>query len=409
MSNKKKFLILTSDYGFGHRSAANAIAKAMQLQHPQDSTTVIVNPMTDEPAPPLLKKSEQDYDRLVTKKPDFYRFTYEISDSRPTSEFLNNTMTLALFHNVKQIIQKVQPNAILSTHEMFGRSAGVVIETMERRLPIYTVVTDLADVHTCWFNNHSDKFFVASDIVQANAIACGIDPQKIVISGIPVNPRFAAPHAEKPELRLKLGLDPQLPTLLFVGSRRVNRIAAHLEALESLEMPFQVVVIAGGNQELFHRTIRRRWSFPITQIHNYVTDMTDYMLCADLLVTKPGGLIVSEGLAAGLPIFLIDHLPGQEEGNVRFLLGHHAGAIATSPEVLARLVQVWFSQKPEIRQTVAANARRCGHPDAALVVADALWHADEVQAPPTSQHLPLWVQLERIAKHQKIFGEVKEP
>ena len=401
MSPNKNFLILTCDYGFGHRSAANAIAKAMQLQHPQDSTTVIVNPISEEPASPLLKLTEQNYDQLVTTNPNFYRFTYEISNSRPASEIFGNTMTLALYRNVKQIIQKVHPNAILSTNEMFGGPTGAVIQTMKERLPFYTVVTDLADVHASWFNNHTDKFFVASDIVRAKAITCGIDPQKIFISGIPVNPGFAAPHADKPELRLKLNLDPQLPTLLFVGSRRVSGILDHLAALESLDMPFQVVVIAGGNQELFRQAIRRKWSFPIIQIHNYVTDMMDYMLCADLLVTKAGGLIISEGLAAGLPIFLIDYLPGQEEGNMRFLLDHQAGAVATSPEVLAGLVNTWFGQNPEISQTIAANARRCGHPDAALVIADALWQADEVQIPQTPQRVPFLGQLGHMAKQQK--------
>jgi 1,2-diacylglycerol 3-beta-galactosyltransferase len=316
-------------------------------------------------------------------------------------------MTLALFRNVKKIIQKVQPNAILSTNEMFAGPTGAVIQTMEDRPPFYTVVTDLADVHASWFNNQSDKFFVASDIARAKAIDCCIDPQKIVISGIPVNPGFAFPIAEKPEMRRKNGLDPHLPTLLFVGSQRVSGILDHLAALESLDNPFQVVVIAGGNQELFYQTIRHKWSFPI-QIHNYVTDMPNWMLCADLLVTKAGGLIISEGLAAGLPIFLIDYLPGQEEGNVRFLVDHQAGAVATSPEVLARLVGTWLGQDPDISQTIAANARRCGHPDAALVIADSLWQADEVQLPPASQRPPFWVPLDLKVKHPKIFREGKE-
>src|SRR5512138_1655343 len=101
---------------------------------------------------------------------------------------------------------------------------------MKERLPFYTVVTDLADVNSSWFTDHSDMFFVASDIVQAKAIACGVDPKKVVISGIPVNPGFAAPHADKPELRCKLGLDPHLPTLLFVSSRAVHGILEHLGA-----------------------------------------------------------------------------------------------------------------------------------------------------------------------------------
>ena len=167
-------------------------------------------------------------------------------------------MALALYRDVKQIIQNVKPTAILSTNEMFGGPTGAVIRTMKDRPPFYTVVTDLADVHATWFNYYSDRFFVASDIVRAKAIDCGMDPQKITISGTPVSPEFAAPHAAKSDLRHKFGLDPQLPTLLFVGSRWVSGFLEHLAALESLSFSFQVIVIAGGNQELFNQTIRRK-------------------------------------------------------------------------------------------------------------------------------------------------------
>jgi len=380
MSPQKNFLILTSDSGFGHRSAANAIAKAMKQLHPQDSETVIVNPMVENPTVPLLKMSEQNYDRLVTNSPDFYRFVYEISDSRSASGIVENTLTLALYRDVKQLIKEMHPNAILSTNQTFNGPTGAVIQMMKNRPPFYTVVTDLADVHSMWFNDHPDRFFVASEAVQKKAIGSGIDPQKIFISGIPVNPDFASVHATKPELRLSLGLEPQLPTVLIVGSRRVSGIFEHLEALEMLSFPFQVVVIAGGDNDLYAQISQRKWSFPI-QVQNYVANMPDWMLCADLLVTKAGGLILSEGLAAGLPMVLIDYLPGQEEGNVRYILNHQAGAVVEGPLEFADLVNALLTENPESLKFMASNARRCGHPDAALVISDALWQADEIQAP----------------------------
>ena len=393
----KNFLILTSDSGFGHRSAANAIATAMKLLHSQDSTTVIVNPMVEDPSVPLLKMSEQNYDRLVTNSPDLYRFVYQISDSRPASGIVEDTLTLALYRDVKRLIKEMHPNAILSTNQTFNGPTGVVIQMMQDRPPFYTVVTDLADVHSMWFNDHPDRFFVASEAVQKKAIGCGIDPQKIYISGIPVNPDFASPHATKPELRLKLGLDPHLPTVLIVGSRRVKGIFENLEALEMLSFPFQAVVITGGNNDLYEQTSQRKWSFPI-QIQNYVTNMPDWMLCADLLVTKAGGLILSEGLAAGLPMVLIDYLPGQEEGNVRFIMDHQTGAVVKSPNELTELLNRWFADDQINLKAMVSNARRYGHPDAALVIADALWQADENQIPYEMRRTP-W------SRHEHITGK----
>ena len=389
MSAQKNFLILTSDSGFGHRSAANAVANAMKLLHPQDSETVIVNPIIEDPTAPLLKKSEQNYDRLVTNSPDLYRFAYEISDSRPASGIVEDTLTLALYRDLKQLIKDVHPNAILNTNPIFNSPTGAVIQTMQDRPPFYTVVTDLANVHSMWFNERPDRFYVASEAVQKKAISSGIDPQKIYISGIPVNPAFASPHPAKPELRLKLGLDPQLPTVLFVGSRRVSGILEHLEALEKQSLPFQVVVITGGNNDLFSQASQRPWSFPI-QVQNYVKNMPDWMLCADLLVTKAGGLITSEGLAAGLPMILIDYLPGQEEGNVRYILNHQAGMVVEGPIEFAGLVNELFAENQESLKFMASNARRFGHPDSALVIAEALWHADEIQAPQAMPHRAPW-------------------
>ncbi len=385
MPLNKRFLILTSDAGFGHRSAANSIAKALERQHPQDVTTVIVNPIFEEPASALLKRTEQNYDHTVKDTPNWYRFTYDISDSRSACALVETTLTLALHKNVKQIIQEVRPDGILNTNQMFNAPAGVVRSAMKRRYPFYTVVTDLADVHSMWFNAFPDRFFVASAEVRSKALASGIRPQKICISGIPVDPDFRSEHPSKAEMRLALGLDPQLPTLLIVGSRRVSGIFDHLMALERVKRPFQVVVIAGGDDGLYAKCTQRDWSFPIL-IRNYVTNMPEWMLCADVLVTKAGGLILSEGLAAGLPILLIDYLPGQEEGNVRFILDHRAGTVVKYPWEFAHRVDSWLRDDQTLLKDIAMNSRRLGHPDSAFVVADALWQATAGDLPQEGSH-----------------------
>jgi len=383
MSLKKSFLILISDCGYGHRSAANAIARAMQLRHPQESNTVIINPILEQTSPQPLKISEKNYDHLVTTNPKFYRFTYEISDSRQASGLVENVLTVALYGEMKQLIQELHPNAILSTNPMFSSPTGAVLDFMKERPPFYATVTDFTDVHAMWFNDHPDRFFVASEAVCSKAVECGIDPQKITTSGIPVNPDFAINQTPKPALREKLGLDPYLTTLLFVGSPRVSGIYEHLQALETVSLPLQVALIAGGDSELYGQVQERAWGVPI-QVRNRVTNMPDWMLAADILVTKAGGLVLSEGLAAGLPILLIDYLPGQEEGNVQFILDHQAGKVMINPEDFSRQVVEWLEDDQRLLKEISSNARRCGHPDAALVIADALWQADEIQPQPTA-------------------------
>jgi UDP-N-acetylglucosamine:LPS N-acetylglucosamine transferase len=352
----------------------------LALRHPDAVATAVVNPILDEPASQLLKGTEQNYDRTVTNTPNWFRFTYTVSDSRPASVLVENTLILALHDKMKRLFREFHPDAILNTSNLFNAPAGAALNSMKQKPPLYTVVTDLADVHCLWFNSAPDRFFVASESVQMKAVANGIPEGKIFITGIPVDPDFGVHRAAPSEMRLRLGLDPRLATLLFVGSRRVRGIVDHLEALEDVTHPFQVAVVAGGDDEQFEKIGARGWKFPI-RVEKYVTNMPEWMACADILVTKAGGLILSEGMAAGLPIILIDYLPGQEEGNVRFILDHQAGVVVDNSCEFSMLVDAWLKEDQNLLKVIASNSRRQGNPEAAYVIADALWQATEHHAP----------------------------
>ena len=380
MHQETCFLILTNDTGFGHRSAANSIAKAMDYLHSGKAKTVVINPILEPPLSPILRSTEVNYDRNVNKHPDFYRFTYEISDSRSASAIVETTLSLALYRKIRHLLESHLPDAIVSTNQLFSAPVGFAMRAMDLKLPFFTVVTDLADVHSLWFNPAPDRFFVASEQVKAKAVTCGIPPEKIILSGIPVDPALADVHLDKTALRKANGLDPKLTTLLVVGSKRVNGIPDYLEALQHLKQPFQVVLIAGGDETLFDRVTRQKWNFPI-HIEKYVENMSNWLLIADILVTKAGGLILSEGLAAGLPIILINHLPGQEEGNVEFVLTHQAGVKAYSPFELLKVLNSWLGNERSLLSQFADNSRRAGHADSALVIAESAWQAAQQDKP----------------------------
>jgi 1,2-diacylglycerol 3-beta-galactosyltransferase len=374
MIHKRRFLILTSDSGFGHRSAANSIAKALKLLHPQDAVVSIVNPIFEQPTTRILKKTELNYDKMVRNYPSWYRLAYEISDSRSASTLVEGTLKLALKKNIQQIIEQFQPDAILNTNQMFNSPTGAALNVLKVKPPFYTVVTDLADVHSMWFNSNPDLFFVASETVKSKAISSGIPDKDILITGIPVDPAFCFNQVSKYNLRCSLGLDPNLTTLLIVGSQRVKGIYSYLKALEKVRYPFQVVVITGGDNALYTKLGKRIWHFP-TLVNNYVTNIPDWMLSADLLITKAGGLILSEGLAAGLPIVLINNLPGQEEGNVHYILENNAGILAGTPAEFITIMNSWLSDDQSNLNTIKNNSCRLGHPSAAVSVSESLWQA----------------------------------
>lgn len=394
----KRFLILTGDAGFGHRSAARSVETALNEEYGSNAVTWVVDPVIERPSPMVLRKSQTDYDQTVLNNQDWYKFTYEISDSRAASSFVENALTMMLFGNMAQLIDEFHPDAVLTTHHMYNAPFGRVLQMRQLDIPFFTVVTDLADVHALWFQSSPDRFFVASQTVKDQAVKCGIPAEKVVVSGIPVDPNLAHPSIRRDIQREVLGLDPHLPTLLFVGSPRVNGIYDCLEALERCPSPLQVMVAAGGDEALYTSVKERTWKFPL-YIENFVPKLSNWINCADILVTKAGGLVVSEGLAAGLPILLIDNLPGQEDGNVRYVTENKAGLRILNEMELLSVVNHWLGGDQTEYMTCARNSRELGNPAASIEIARSLWEASLTGIP--HRRPQLTPTLPRVRTHEQ--------
>ncbi len=371
---KKRFLIITSDAGYGHRSAAVSVSKALEVLFPGQVDCQVTNPIQETDTPTVMKPIEKGYDLSVRYGPGLYRLSYEVSDSRFMSEMVEGALGIILQKILTEAIASFKPDAILNTNLMFNKPIGKALQEFDRYIPAYTVVTDLADVHSLWFAPEPDLFFLANEWVKVKALENGVPEEKLVISGIPVSPDFALNQVDKQALRGSLGLAPDRLTVLFVGSGRVSNLEEYLEALEGIDAPVQAAVIAGGNDGLYKALIGRSFNFPL-EVRNFERNVPQWMMAADVLVTKAGGLIVSEGLAAGVPILLIDYLPGQEEGNVRYLLSHQAGALVQNVGEFRAMMRYWLANGDKNLLRAAQASASVGHPEAAMTVAKALWEA----------------------------------
>ncbi len=374
MENKKRFLILTSDSGFGHRSAAVSVSKALDHLYGDRQVNLVVNPILESNTLSLMKPIEKNYDKGIKNIPSLWKIGYEFSDSRQVSELMESALTVLLQQSIGEKVDSFLPHGILITNPMFNAPAHKVRKDYNPDVPLYSTVTDLADVHSLWFAPGPDLLFIASDWVRVKARENRVLSRKLKISGIPVSPNFELNKASKSEMRARLGLEPDVRTILFVGSVRVDHILENLHALEKQDHQFQVVVITGGNEDLYRELQSNEFEFPITT-KGFVDNMPDWMLASDLLVTKAGGLILSEGLAAGLPILMVDFLPGQEEGNVRYVTSHQAGAQVMNVGEFKTMINFWLKNDAVQLERTAASAKLIGRPDAAFVVAKHLWEA----------------------------------
>jgi len=374
MALKKRILILTADAGFGHRSAANAVATAMEEKFGENCQIDVVNPLEDKRAPFFLRDSQTDYDKVVRNAPELYRFGYDASDSTVPTAIMDSALTVLLYEVMEDLIDKYHPYAILTTYPLYQTPLVAVYTINRYYVPLITVVTDLVTVHRMWFNSKVDWCVVPTPLVRDLAYAYGIPAEKVKVTGIPVSPDYARDTGTREEIRARLGWRPDLPTVLAVGSRRVERLVDIVNVFNHFGAPLQVAAVAGKDQELYQKLKRIDWHIPV-QLYEYVDNMPELMKASDLLVCKAGGLIVTEALASGLPMMLVDVIPGQETGNAEYVVDGGAGEMALSPMDALEVMSHWFKDGQRLLKVRANNARRLGQPASALNVADLLWEA----------------------------------
>jgi 1,2-diacylglycerol 3-beta-galactosyltransferase len=371
---KRRILILTADAGFGHRSAARAVAQALDENWGSQCQCAIVNPVVDWPAPFFLARSQLEYDHTVQAHPGFYRLSYQASDSRLASALVESSLAVLLKKTMQAILASYRPDVVLTTFHLYNAPLQAALAHGRPPRPFFCVVTDLAEVHQLWFQPGPARLFTPTPQVRQQAIAGGFPAARVVVSGIPVAPAFARPTLPRAGLRAALGWDPGRFTLLFVGSRRIHHVYEHLLAIDRSELDLQLALVCGGNAELYRQVAARPWRLPL-HLYDYVENVPELMRAADALVSKAGGLVIAEGLACGLPLLLIDQIPGQERGNARYVQQCKAGLALQTPEDMVQTLNSLLSEDGGILKQVTDNARRVGRPGAAFQIAAELWQA----------------------------------
>ena len=373
-SGRRRILILTADAGFGHRSAANAIGSALDEMYGDRCEISIVNPLEDRRTPFFLRDSQSDYDKLVRNTPELYRFGYDASDASVPAVIVEQALTVFLYEVIRDLVRSFRPDVILTTYPLYQSPLRAVMMISRASIPILVTVTDLATVHRLWFNNNVDLCMVPTTIVRDLALNYGMSPEQVQVTGIPINPDVVRELRSPQEIRLSLGWNTDLPTVLAVGSRRVDRLIDTLNVLNHFGIPMQLIVVAGKDEKLYQELKQIEWHVPVN-IYNYVQNIPTLMKAADFIICKAGGLIITEALACARPMLLIDAIPGQETGNADYVVQNGAGDLAREPVEVLETVSHWMMDGGLLLSQRAENASRLGKPNAAYEVANAVWLA----------------------------------
>jgi processive 1,2-diacylglycerol beta-glucosyltransferase len=309
----------------------------------------------------------QQYIRLVERLPQLWSYLYTKSDRPSRDSLIGKLKRAAEKLNTRRLnaeIERLAPDVILCTHflpaELLSRQ-----KAKGRALPpLWVQVTDF-DVHALWVHAHVDRYCVANEEVAFRLADRGIPRERISVTGIPVMPQFSAP-LERATCAREFGLTPsKFTVLMMAGGAGVGGLDTLAERVLRLADPPQLVALAGRNADLLKRLQALASQHPGKLLPlGFTTTVERVMTAVDLVVTKPGGLSVSECLAKHRPMLLVSPIPGQEERNADYLL--EAGAAikavdaATLVFKLARLMA-----EPSRLAAMSAAAARIARPGAA--------------------------------------------
>jgi len=364
---RPRVLFLFSDTGGGHRSAAEAIIEAMQADFASRFSLEMVD-IFKQYAPPPLNFLPDLYPKIV-RFPQAWGAGYYLSNGRSRSEILITSTWPYIRRSTRKLIAQHPAELIVSVHPL--ANTPVLKALGEVHTPFITVVTDLVTSHAFWYHRRVDLCIVPTEAARQRAFRHGLRPEQVQVIGLPVAERFCQPDGDIAQIRARLGWPADLPVILLVGGGEgMGPLEKTAVAIDHARLPLALVVVAGRNQQLKQRLESLPWSSP-TFIYGFVREMPDFMKASDILVSKAGPGTITEAFNAGLPIILYSRLPGQESGNVEFVVSEGAGVWAPTTVQIIAALRCWH-ENPSMLATAAQNARRLANPHAAHQIAKIL-------------------------------------
>ncbi len=358
-------LFLHATAGAGHTRAAEALAAACAaFELPARSVDTL------DCTGKLFKRMYlKSYIDLVQKMPALWGYLYDKYDAKSfdsKSQKLRLLLDKLNTRNFLRTIGDIDPAAVVCTHFLPLELLSDLKRQGKFDLPLAAVVTDISP-HSFWVYPHVDRYYVASADSQRELQQKGIPAARIQATGIPIAPVFAAGRPAV-EARAALGL-PEKPTVLLMsGGFGLGPMAAMLRSFAGHAATCSLVVVAGRNAELKAQCeeIAATLSVDVT-VYGFVDFIHDLLDAADFVVTKPGGLTLSEILAKGKPMMLVAPIPGQEQRNCEYLLERGAATRLYDFDDAAYYIDRLLRDHARLH-TMSLAARRIARPHAALEI-----------------------------------------
>lgn len=359
-----KILIFTASTGGGHKRAAAAIEEKIKKLSPETKVKVV----------DAMKAIGKIYDKTVcggyhfmaTKIPKVYGECYKITDRKNLmykAVMKSNTM---MSKKLFETINEYSPDIVIICHPFVTTMVSKLRRQGKIDVKAISIITDY-DAHRTYIVPKIEAYVLAEPQMAKKLVEeYGVDKNIIYPLGIPIFDSFTQPF-DKEEICKREGLDPDAPTvLLMAGSFGVTGVLEFYKSLAKKADNTQFIVITGRNIKLFghlEKLIDEMGMQDRTKLLYFVKNVEDYMHISDLIVTKPGGLTVTESLACGLPMAIYSAFPGQERDNADFLVNENAAVLLNKKNGADQIIELLNS--PQRLSDMKKKCRELSIPNSA--------------------------------------------
>lgn len=369
----KRILIYSIKAGAGHLRAAEALAAVFAESAP-DAEVRNIEALTLTNAA-FRRSFTATYNKLATDLPSIWGMIYERLEKKSIDSRVKKLTTLFDRANSSEILKQAKafdPDAIICTHYFPAEILAAQRRKGKLRASLHVTLTDY-DIHTMWIQPGVDHYYVATEEMAFALREKGIGDAEVHVTGIPLMPAFSQTYPKRTALRKKLGLrEDAITVLASAGGFGLGGVDVAVAKLAELDERIQILAIAGKNEALEASLKKVAASYPERVVpFGFVTNMHELMAASDFAVTKPGGLTSSECMALGLPMVIMQPIPGQEERNADYLLENGVALRANSEAHLVWKVRMLLEDEKR-RANMTQAARRTARPRAAHAIAESV-------------------------------------
>lgn len=369
-------LLLTASFGAGHNQAAYALQEALRDKGAAVEVVDYVSLLN----PALRSFAKFSLIQGVQKAPGLYGLFYKSMSRIEPDSHLQRYVNHIGITRIQDYIDLLAPDVIAST---FPTPMGVVGELRRHgivRVPNVAIITDYT-AHRQWFHEYADHYFVAAPEVKRDLISYGIDDLRIDAFGIPLRRKFRSESVnrlrlQRSDIRKSFGFKDDVPVVLLMGGG--SGVLGDATDWETFipDSGLQYIVVCGQNRRM-ERKFASLQSERV-RVFGFTSEIDKFMAISDVIVTKPGGLTLTESMAMGLPMILFRPIPGQEEVNARFAVrvgvARRAQTAEDAQELLLRM-----KRQPKILMRMRGAVSRVPVLGAAENIADKILKMTEAR------------------------------